>query len=177
VAKGCDNNQYDHTSILRYLTDKYDLRPLNERTRAAGGFGEQLLGSPREDTLPPFKTLQPTRRGKQAADKLDAPIPPDNTRRVLLALGERLHAQERLARHGAAVPDAAAQLPITTPTDPHAFQQRMANVDRWLAERPRAGSAQIHIPKPVVVLDHMPAADAEPIVVPPSVADGERPHE
>jgi phospholipase C len=177
VAKGCDNNQYDHTSILRYLTDKYDLRPLNERTRAAGGFGDQLLGSPREDALPPFKTLQPTRRGKQAADKLDAPIPPDNTRRVLLALGERLHAQERLARHGASVPEAAAQLPITTPTDPHAFQQRMANVDRWLAERPRPGSAQIHIPKPVVVLDHMPAADAEPIVVPPSVADGERPHE
>ena len=34
---GCDNTDYDHTSILRYVIEKYDLQPLGARTAPGAG--------------------------------------------------------------------------------------------------------------------------------------------
>jgi phospholipase C len=47
--------QFDHTSLLKYLTDKWGLGPLGDRTRQANSFASELLAKPRADcpaTLP-----------------------------------------------------------------------------------------------------------------------------
>jgi phospholipase C len=41
---------FDHTSLLKYLVDKWDLGPLGARTAAAASFGDVLAGPMRTDT-------------------------------------------------------------------------------------------------------------------------------
>lgn len=50
VGRGVSNSQYDHTSILKYLTEKWDLGPLGARTAQANSFGELILQKQREET-------------------------------------------------------------------------------------------------------------------------------
>lgn len=40
---------FDHTSLLKYLSDKWGLRPLGERARQANSFVGDLLAQPRKD--------------------------------------------------------------------------------------------------------------------------------
>lgn len=171
LPKGCDDSQYDHTSILRYLIDKYNLAPLGDRTkpsgdpRAVASFGSKILAQPREDTLPPFPAAA-IKLGAQAPERPAAPVAPDNTRRALLAVAERMRELGQPARRGAALQPAPTHLPATPPTDAAEFARRMALVDNWLAERTRPGAAAIAIPpvrpievaKPRAPVDH--AADA-----------------
>jgi phospholipase C len=51
-----DHTVYDHTSLLKYLTDKWGLGPLGVRTAQANSFGPQLVmrTSARTDTPPQF---------------------------------------------------------------------------------------------------------------------------
>lgn len=62
VKAGVESTQFDHTSLLKYLTDKWQLGPLGARTAAANSIATALsLTSPRTDTLPfirvPFTSL------------------------------------------------------------------------------------------------------------------------
>jgi phospholipase C len=56
IAKGFIATEFDHTSLLAYLTDKWGLGPLGARTAAAAHFGPALLAlsAPRTDAPPPF---------------------------------------------------------------------------------------------------------------------------
>jgi phospholipase C len=56
VNPGVDHTVYDHTSLLKYLTDKWGLGPLGNRTAVANSFGPQLVmrTSARTDTPPQF---------------------------------------------------------------------------------------------------------------------------
>jgi phospholipase C len=48
-----EKTQFDHTSLLKYLTEKWGLGPLGERTRQANSIGCALTESaPRADTIP-----------------------------------------------------------------------------------------------------------------------------
>ncbi len=53
IEKGVIASEFDHTSLLAYLTAKWGLGPLGERTAKAAHFGAELtkLTSPRTDTL------------------------------------------------------------------------------------------------------------------------------
>jgi phospholipase C len=53
VGKGVESTQFDHTSLLKYLTDKWNLGPLGARTAAANSIGVAITkNAPRTDTLP-----------------------------------------------------------------------------------------------------------------------------
>jgi phospholipase C len=55
VAKGVIDTQFDHTSFLKYLTEKWDLEPLTERVKAAANFDSVIQPEnipPRPDTPP-----------------------------------------------------------------------------------------------------------------------------
>ena len=50
APKGVVRDVFDHTSLLRYVSDKWNLGPLGARTAAANSFANALLTSPRTDT-------------------------------------------------------------------------------------------------------------------------------
>jgi len=53
VGAGVDHTVFDHTSLLKYLIDKWGLGPLGNRAAAANSIGVTLNQShPREDTVP-----------------------------------------------------------------------------------------------------------------------------
>lgn len=51
---GVDHTQFDHTSLLKYLCDKWGMPPLGERTRAANSIATALRTAPRTDDTPAF---------------------------------------------------------------------------------------------------------------------------
>jgi phospholipase C len=52
VERRVEPTQFDHTSVLRYLTDKWQLGPLGQRTAAANSIGVALgRGALRDDTI------------------------------------------------------------------------------------------------------------------------------
>jgi hypothetical protein len=46
-----DHTIYDHTSVLKYLTNKWGLGPLGERVAQANDFGRDILPKPRHDCI------------------------------------------------------------------------------------------------------------------------------
>jgi phospholipase C len=48
VKPGVDHTQFDHTSVLKYLTEKWGLGPLGSRTAAATSIGKVITGPPVE---------------------------------------------------------------------------------------------------------------------------------
>lgn len=50
VGKGVLSTIFDHTSLLRYLTDKWKLGPLGRRTAQAASFAGAILPAARDDT-------------------------------------------------------------------------------------------------------------------------------
>jgi phospholipase C len=64
VSRAVDHTQYDHTSVLKYLIDKWGLGPLGRRAAAATSIAGALRESqPRTDTVPfirvPYTVLMP----------------------------------------------------------------------------------------------------------------------
>ena len=64
VSRRVEHTQFDHTSLLKYLTEKWNLGPLGRRTAAATSIGGALLETaPRTDTVPfirvPYSALIP----------------------------------------------------------------------------------------------------------------------
>lgn len=51
VDAGVESTQFDHTSLLKYLTEKWNLGPLGNRTATANSIGVALRGTPRQDGL------------------------------------------------------------------------------------------------------------------------------
>jgi len=50
AAKGVVNTVFDHTSLLKYLLDKWQLGSLGDRTAQARTFADKLVRAPRDDT-------------------------------------------------------------------------------------------------------------------------------
>src|ERR1043166_3654739 len=50
VGRGVVSTTFDHTSLLKYLTDKWGLGPLGNRTANAASFAPALLTTARDDT-------------------------------------------------------------------------------------------------------------------------------
>jgi len=59
VDKRVETTQFDHTSLLKYLIEKWNLGPLGNRTAAANSIGAAITrNTPREDTLPFIRVSQ-----------------------------------------------------------------------------------------------------------------------
>lgn len=50
---------FDHTSLLKYLTDKWNLGPLGQRTANANSFADSISTQPRTDELPELEAPAP----------------------------------------------------------------------------------------------------------------------
>ena len=64
VSRGVEHTQFDHTSLLKYLTAKWNLGPLGNRTAAASSIAAAIREpAPRTDTIPfirvPYTALVP----------------------------------------------------------------------------------------------------------------------
>ena len=73
VAAGVEKTVFDHTSLLKYLTDKWNLGPLGLRTQQANSIGVALdQETPRQGTVPfirvPYTQLMPERPDLEKAD-------------------------------------------------------------------------------------------------------------
>jgi hypothetical protein len=66
VKRGVERTQFDHTSLLKYLIDKWGLGPLGKRTAAATSIGIAIGKEQRDDTI---------ERITMTADQLAPPDP------------------------------------------------------------------------------------------------------
>lgn len=96
VANGVFSQQLDHTSLLKYLIDKWQLGPLGERAAAANTFADIVQGTGRTDT-PPMISAVPALLAPVAPPPLQ---PLNDHQSALVALS---HALETMAQEDAAV--------------------------------------------------------------------------
>jgi phospholipase C len=61
------NRIFDHTSLLKYLSDKWSLGPLGARTAAASSFGDVIGTALRADTVAVLPTAGPAQPRAQSA--------------------------------------------------------------------------------------------------------------
>jgi len=130
--------EFDHTSVLRYVSDKWQLGPLGARVAAANSFAEAVLSSSRTDAPAPF----PEPDIPRVAAAIGAPpTPPDlnDLQRALVGLTDvlenetsdapavRISRAQRLLEGGAAQAQVAAE-----------------RVERFLAEHRRKAAARAH---------------------------------
>lgn len=152
VQARCDDTVYDHTSILRYVLEKYGLPPLGDRTkpssdpRMVGNFADQLLSTPRSDsaTLPVFSSADKKfaaafKSAAKASAATNAKVPPDNSRRLLLAFAERMRTQSEgsavLGTAGAGRLASAKRPAQPSARTPEGFAERVEDVDTWLQSK------------------------------------------
>jgi phospholipase C len=108
VPRHVSHDMYDHTSVLRYLSDKWQLGPLGQRVANAKSF-KQLIGSTLRDDTP--TTLAPPVL-HAAAVAVPAPAPVeglDGSQRAIVAFSEYLESQT----HGAPADKAARRAMLT----------------------------------------------------------------
>ncbi len=76
VKRGVLSTQFDHTSLLKYLTDKWGLGPLGERVRMANSIAEAFDGmlNPREDTPVNIEDTPEMRAARQELNHPDAQL-------------------------------------------------------------------------------------------------------
>jgi phospholipase C len=122
VGKGVIKTDFDHTSLLRYLCDKWKLEPLGERAQRANSFADELqrLRQPRTDTpekLVAASIPTPPRAAAAAAAAAKAP-PITGSREALLLYVDQLpepggRAPIRAAAMGRRAGAAAKRMPPT----------------------------------------------------------------
>lgn len=78
IDKGFDSTVYDHTSLLKYLANKWGVDELGNRTKAANSFGQLLAkrATPRDDT-PASVAAKPAPAPAAAARAAIVPPPPE----------------------------------------------------------------------------------------------------
>jgi phospholipase C len=88
VEPGVLSTKFDHTSLLKYLTDKWGLRPLTERVQQAHTFSEAIRssGQPRTDTPEPVQMTMMA----SAASTAEMPEEMNENQKALLAFSEHL---------------------------------------------------------------------------------------
>src|SRR6185437_3060046 len=102
------HDQMDHTSLLKYLIDKWGLGPLGERTAQAKTFAGDLLTKPRADTPAAIPAVP------QGMTRVTAPPrqPLNDHQTALVALS---HALEGMADEDPAVVAARSRQVLTSP--------------------------------------------------------------
>ena len=125
---------FDHTSVLRYLIEKWSLGGLGARTAAATSIGIalRLTQAPRDDAPPTAGVPPPVRRRRAGARAAPAAPPAElnDNQKAILALSELLEeqtggsAKEKVARHRRLLRGPRRQADVAR-----------ARAERFLAER------------------------------------------
>ncbi|WP_283150114.1 alkaline phosphatase family protein [Silvimonas soli] len=162
VAAGVDHTVYDHSSILRYLCEKWGMPYLGARmdpgiadSKVCGNFASQIkLTQPRTDLV----TVTP--KAVPAQPNLS---PWDSARESLLKFAETVMGSSGSAAaaqgmRAAAVPGLAAAANVDLPVP-----ERIQNVDAWLAAR--TGRAVVSTSVPVKAASQAATVDAGPALV------------
>jgi phospholipase C len=92
VERAVLKTEFDHTSLLKYLTELWDLGPLTARVASAQSFGQAIrtTGEPRTDT-PPSVPIPTLTAAAPAAMLAAAPAEPLNgNQKALIAFSEHL---------------------------------------------------------------------------------------
>jgi N-acetylmuramoyl-L-alanine amidase len=129
VGRGVLATEFDHTSLLRYVSDKWSLGALGARTAVANSFASAILATPRTDTpgLLPEPDI-PRVRASIAAPS--APVPLNDLQRALVGLSDVL---EYETTEAAAV-RVSRSARLLAGSDNQA-QVAVERVERFLAER------------------------------------------
>lgn len=109
AAAGVLHDQMDHTSLLKYLIDKWELAPLGERAARANSFGAALRNPARTDT-PPAISAVPGAMTPVALSPGRQPLNDHQTALVALS-----HALESMAGEDSAVVAARSRQVLTGP--------------------------------------------------------------
>ena len=120
VERGVDHTQFDHTSLLKYLIDKWQLGPLGERAARANSVADalRLNGEPRRDT-PQVIDVPPPSLAEQAAEAAAA-TELNELQMAMVALAMYLESKtpgnpkEKVARFTGLMENPAAQTRFTT---------------------------------------------------------------
>jgi hypothetical protein len=98
VVRGVISTVFDHTSLLKYLSEKWSLGPLGARTAAAASIGSALLrsGPPRSDTVERIELTAEQLRPPDPAVEEETARSRNALHRAIIALGLRLKAQADL---------------------------------------------------------------------------------
>lgn len=111
VERGVVSTQFDHTSLLKYLADKWQLRPLTRRDQNANSFASaiRVSGAPRSDT-PASLVVEPARLAMTVAhmDAAESTAAMNENQRGLEVFSEHLQAQTSAPAGAAAAATAAA---------------------------------------------------------------------
>ncbi|HEY1273087.1 MAG TPA: alkaline phosphatase family protein [Terriglobales bacterium] len=94
IDTGVIKTEFDHTSVLRYVQEKWSLGDLRDRTAHANSFGPELLKrqTARTDTPGPLQNLPaPSPISMTAA--LAAPVQPNENQQALVAFSQYLETQ------------------------------------------------------------------------------------
>ena len=143
VPAGPLDTTLDHTSLLKYLADKWRLAPLGARAAAANSFGGVFLAQMRTDT--PRQLLAPPIPAVAAS--LAVPVrevPLNDFQRALLAMSEVLEAQTsqdpavRAARQLRAMDGPTASAAVALDRIERFLQQQREHADRAPASVPAA---------------------------------------
>ncbi|SEA29418.1 alkaline phosphatase family protein [Paraburkholderia sartisoli] len=166
VPVGVDHTVYDHTSVLRYACDKWQLPHLCRRTMSGpgltpiGSFASAIsLDKPRTDTP---ATIAATGVVQMAAAVADVPSSFHDAQTALVTYAELV--QQEQQRNTAGPQPAAALFAARAPAGDvqPAIDKRALNVERWMfaaqaASKPPASQTEITVPPDTAVA---PAAAA-----------------
>ena len=96
VGKGVFPTLCDHTSVLRYLIDKWSLKPLGQRTAGANSFASIIgaTGGPRQDT-PVSVSTQVASRAALLTKATLAEKPLNDNQRAIISFSQYLESQTK----------------------------------------------------------------------------------
>ncbi|CAG4923301.1 alkaline phosphatase family protein [Paraburkholderia gardini] len=169
VPAGVDHTVYDHTCVLRYACDKWQLPQLCRRTMSGpglnpvGSFASTIsLDKPRTDTP---ATIAATGVVQMAAAVADVPSSFHDAQAALVSYAELV--QQEQQRNTAGPQTAAALFAARAPTGDAqpAIDQRALNVERWMfaaqaASKPPASQTEITVPPGTAVAPAVAVAAA-----------------
>jgi phospholipase C len=132
IRPGVVHDVFDHTSVLRYLCDKWALAPLGRRTAAANSIGValQLDGAPREDA--PIRAGAPAAAPRALRALARDVLPPElnDNQKAILSLSQVL---EKETRDAAEAKLARSMRLMRGPVDQLAIAR--ARAEQFLRER------------------------------------------
>lgn len=113
VEKQVVSDVFDHTSLLRYLSDKWGLRKLTDRVEQAKSFASSIRtsGAPRDDTPPPVLIPMTTLSAPSGMPTTAGGEPLNPQQEALIAFSLHLQEHEIDAPLGAPVRTRSATVP------------------------------------------------------------------
>jgi len=180
VAKGVDHTQYDHTSILRYVCEKWALPAMCVRTTPAAGAYQtgsfaSVISAATLRTDTPAAIAAPTPKGLMAQKAQPTPSSFDDAQTALVSYAELVRQQREGEIGGEASALHAFAMKGNGKTEPEPVVDRAKSVETWLAKE--KGAALPEVPsKPIAIPSNVDVAAPGKKPNAPRTGSGQPPH-